>query len=506
MATALTAQGIGFSGAPREYTGIIMQRNRQKQLDEQAAREKKDKEFGDLSNKIYFKDPGQFLSFHLPVVKSAMMTAIGDATKFKEKGDLENYNKTLANLQFTLNDYSRQKKEYDDVVKSGKYVVDPKLRDLENAPDENEALKRAENLEGVTVNPTTRSLNFKGATSFPTSKFYKDLANDKRLLVPDGVEYQNGPLGKVVAVQKYKVDKDLATNILKDAINQEDVFSSEAANYRINNPNSRKLPDLEFKQAVIDNFIDRGLNELGVPKQDRKYLGQNKFEINVDARSGDQQDQGDLGGISNVRLKFNPKVKTLTGGEINYDYDVPTKGLISVKDVTGTYPTTMSLFNAKTGQLIEKPGVTKGTYNVSLYAPVLYKPINVMGVNLPAGLIVNAASLDKIKPGLAKMVYQQGDVRAGIVSFGKLEDGTDVYRTAEMSDQTQKTALGKEDTATYEKLEAERKRVSNEVNNEIEKVKGKPAPTSKAAAPKPAAVKPKRLIWDNKQKKMVEAK
>jgi len=77
-----------------------------------------------------------------------------------------------------------------------------------------------------------------------------------------------------------------------------------------------------------------------------------------------------------------------------------------------------------------------------------------------------------------------------------------------MSDQTQETSLAKEDSPKYEKLEKQRKEVTDEINNEINKVKGKPKPAtqSKAAAPKPPAVKPKRLIWDNKQKKMVEAK
>jgi hypothetical protein len=181
-------------------------------------------------------------------------------------------------------------------------------------------------------------------------------------------------------------------------------------------------------------------------------------------------------------LKYQGEV---AGNSFTIDYDVPTKAVGALKDVKGTYPTTISMIDVKTGQPIVKVGVTEGTYNTSFVAPVLYEDINIGGVKLKKGLIVNAEKLEKIQPGLSKTIYEKGKVKPGLVSFGKLEDGKEVYRTAEMSDQTQETSLAKEDSPKYEKLEKQRKEVIDEINNEINKVKSqsKPATQSKAAAP-----------------------
>ena len=509
MGTATAATAIGFSGAPREYTGIVMQRNRQKQLDEQAGKEKQDKEYDKLYEQINIKDPTKFFSFDLQDIKRTTAETIDKLAKAKANGNYSEAQKIVSDYNTTIGSLQQQKIDYDAKVKTGKYIFDPDLINFENSPTREEAVKKYGQSEGVVSE--NNQFRFNATPNFDDSKFFTDIAKDPNVVMLDGYETVKDADGNLYRREKFKINADAFDTRLNNAISDPQVFAAEAAKYRIKNPNWRELSSLEFKQNVITDFFDRGRPYAGIPKNKERNIGKGVQISNVfNAGAGDQQDKGDLGGISNVRLKFKGE---LSGNPFTIDYDVPTKAIGALKDIKGTYPTTISMIDYKTGQPIVKLGVTPGTYNTSFVAPVLYEDINIGGVKLKKGLIVNSEKLEEIQKGLSKIIYEKGNVKPGLVSFGKLDDGKEVYRTAEMTDQTQETALAKEDSPKYEELERQRKEVIDEINNEISKVKSKPATQTKvatqskpAAQTKTAAEKPKRLIWDNKQKKMVEAK
>lgn len=487
MATALTAQGIGFSGAPREYTGIVMQRNRQKQLDEQAGKEKQDKEYAKLYDQINIKDPTKFFAFDLNDIKRTTAETIDKLAKAKASGNYAEAQKITSDYNTTIGSLQQQKIDYDAKVKTGKYIFDPDLINFENSPTREEAVKKYGQSEGVVSE--NNQFRFNAIPNFDDSKFFTDVAKDPNVVMLEGYETVKDDFGNSYRREKFKINAQAFDARLINAMEDPQFLAAEAAKYRIKNPKWRELSPLEFEQNVKNDFIDRGRTYAQIPKNKERNIGKGVQISNVyNAGAGDQQDQADLGGISNVRLKYKGEV---AGNSFTVDYDIPAKAVGALKDVKGTYPTTISMIDYKTGQPIVKLGITEGTYNTSFVAPVLYEDINIGGIKLKKGLIVNAEKLEGIQKGLSRIIYEKGKVKPGLVSFGKLEDGKEVYRTAEMSDQTQETSLAKEDSPKYEKLEKQRKEVTDEINNEINKVKSQPKPAAqtKAPAPKPAAVK-----------------
>ena len=483
MGTATAATAIGFSGAPREYTGIVMQRNRQKQLDEQAGKEKKDKEFDKLYEQINIKDPTKFFSFDLQDIKRTTAETIDKLAKAKASGNYAEAQKITSDYNTTIGSYQQQKQDFDVNVKTGKNIYDPSLINFENAKTRDEAARTYADKEGVVSE--NNQFRFKAIPNYDDQKLFTDVARDPNVFMEDTPETIKDSYGNMMRVNKFKINQQAFDARLANAIQDPQIFAAEAAKYRIKNPKWREQSDLEFQQNVVTDFMDRGRSFAGIPTSKERNVGGIKISNVFNAGAGDQQDKGDLGGISNVRLKFKGE---LSGNPFTIDYDVPTKAIGALKDIKGTYPTTISMIDYKTGQPIVKLGVTEGTYNTSFVAPVLYEDINIGGVKLKKGLIVNAEKLEQIQKGLSKIIYEKGNVKPGLVSFGKLDDGKEVYRTAEMSDQTQETALGKEDSPKYEELERQRKEVIDEINNEISKVKSKPATQTKVATQsKPAA-------------------
>lgn len=494
MATALTAQGIGFSGVPRDYTAIVMQGKRQKQLDEQAAKEKKDKEYDKLYEQINIKDPTKFFSFDLQDIKRTTAETIDKLAKAKASGNYAEAQKITSDYNTTIGSLQQQKIDYDAKVKTGKYIFDPDLINFENSPTREEAVKKYGQSEGVVSE--NNQFRFNATPNFDDSTFFTNVAKDPNVVMLDGYETVKDADGNSYRREKFKINVAAFDARLKNAMEDPQLLAAEAAKYRIKNPKWRELSPLEFEQNVKDDFIERGRTYAQIPKNKERNIGKADItNVTVNSGNGEKIDEADLNGISNVRLKFKSKVKRADGSDLNIDYDVPAKAVGAVKDISATYPNTIGLIDVNTGQPIKKAGVTVGKYNVNSVAEIVTKDIYVGGYNIYAGTIVSAEDLDKIIPGLAKLVYEQGDVKPGVVSFGIIEDAdgvkTEVYRSAEFTDQTQGVSLSKEDALKLEKIKNLRDPAFKNLEKNIERVKGKGKAAAPAPAPAPAAVKKK---------------
>jgi hypothetical protein len=310
MATALTAQGIGFSGAPREYTGIVMQRNRQKQLDEQAGKEKQDKEYAKLYDQINIKDPTKFFAFDLNDIKRTTAETIDKLAKAKASGNYSEAQKIVSDYNTTIGSYQQQKMDYDAKVKTGKNIFEPDLINFENSPSREEAAKRYGQSEGVAYAPENNQFRFNAIPNFDDQKLFTDIARDKNVFKEGKIVERPGPYGQIIQEQQYEINPEAYDARLKNAIQDPQIYAAEAAKYRIKNPKWREETPLDFQQNVIDSFIERGRSFQGIPfSKTKAFKPKGDYNVNITNNMGNQEP------ISGVveEVAFNVKQPDLNG-------------------------------------------------------------------------------------------------------------------------------------------------------------------------------------------------
>jgi hypothetical protein len=359
MATALTAQGIGFSGAPREYTGIVMQRNRQKQLDEQAAKEKQDKEYDKLYEKINIKDPTKFFSFDLQDIKRTTAETIDRLAKAKASGNYSEAQKIVSDYNTTIGSLQQQKIDYDANVKTGKNIYDPELINFENSPSRAEAAKKYAGREGVVSE--NNQFRFKATPNYDDQKLFTDIAKDPNVIMEDTPETTKDQFGNMLRVNRFKINKTNFDARLANAIQDPQIFAAEAAKYRIKNPDWRKLPDLDFQQNVIDDFMNRGRSFAGIPRGRESKFGKGititNNNINNNGSGDSNLDPTQRAGDVTIDIK----TTDLNGNLVSAGYTL--KDGIQTGDLNATAVVPNTARNLKTGKKFESIGGVKYTAN-----------------------------------------------------------------------------------------------------------------------------------------------
>lgn len=514
MATALTAQGIGFSGAPREYTGIIMQRNRQKQLDEQAAKQKKDKEYADLYDKISIKDPSQFFTFDLNDVQRTSAETIDRLAKARADGNFREEAKIKNEYFLKIGSLQQQKKDYDANIKSNRDdIYDRELLDFENSPSREEAIKKYGGREGIVVQGD--QLRFKPTRNYNQNEEFTKIANDKNVIMQDGFETVTDNLGNSFRREKYKINPVAYDARLASRISDPLIFDSELAKYKIQNPKWRELSALDLQQEVVNKFMNDGRSFAGIPNTKQSKIGKG-INITISNNNGNGDDSTNptqrAGDIT-----MNIKTTDLNGQLVTADYTL--KEAIQTGNLNATAIVPNTAINMQNNEKFNSLGSVPYVANTTGVGLFVKRDIVIGGKEFKAGQLVadewvknfpNEISKDRVEYKPTTFAVATVDGEEIPVAFEAKLPNQDMYLKSDNKDKPIVKNLMDLSTKVKELNQS----LPNSATNSRE-VKPQPKPVQQKAAEKPkdksqmipsSGTRPKRLVWDNKQKKMVEAK
>lgn len=325
MAEALTAQGIGFSGAPREYTGIIMARKRQQEGEEQKRKAASEKKFEDLYKGIGIDDKGKYFTFDIPEIERMSADVVEKLSEATESGD---YRKGLQAKTEYLSRLQRLKQEKEawnaflPRIMKGEVNVDPDLINAEQSPTREDFVKKYGGAMGVVYNPNTQALDFSASQRMKDAEIYQKVAIQPRVYKEVGTKKEIGPNGETVIIPNIQVDDSMARTWLgayaDDPLNSKSIRDD----YVLRHKDEKFDSEEELMLTAREEWIQTGLNHLkGIPKE---RVSKPRAQQVINIGLGDEQGvslgiPGSAGAISVVDVRDamgNPVPKTKRTGEI----------------------------------------------------------------------------------------------------------------------------------------------------------------------------------------------
>jgi hypothetical protein len=367
MATnAGTGLGIALGGRAKDFTQVEMAARRQKQLDEQKARQAKDKELEDITKDIFVK-PGQYLPMREAEVQREMAQYIKDmqeATGYGER--MQKKFDFLSKVEKYKAEKQAFDKEYGSIT-SGKKISDDDVSVLITASNPDEVLQSAKRGGIVQGSDGTFRITAYEAIDIPSRQ--SGLAARVRN------EFQGrtvvGADGKMMNVLEPTPD-DFRAQLASDFDQNLNVRANAARQYR-DELDAMGLEGAERIAKAKELYIERGL-----PFLTGSTVRGSGGGININVNTGNQ----------NQPFVARPVEES----EINVVYTDPATGreeqgtyrLISSQslgDAKATLPKDTRSFYIDTGESVTEADIENVTFNKFGIGYVLTKPFTVTTPN-----------------------------------------------------------------------------------------------------------------------------
>ena len=424
---ATTSQFIGYPGSPKDYSSLEAMRKRQKEVDDNAAKARTQKELDEIM-KATDVDPGKYLPFRIPEVKGIMAEGVDKILKAAAAGD-------YSALQEAKNDIK---------LRSGNFVDEKRAVD--------EAIKSAETGATFTAADLRRLYSGKGRGDFedmiksgaiqvheetgrfiPTLYDNVDIPNYTLNIVKD---YKNLPTGKTDSFGRfiYETDVEGLTNALGmtwdnqpalakkfTLLNQDRIVKEGKSPEQINN---------ELRQM----YINQGL---GMPVPSKRTN-----------RPGDRTNIFNLGNGTETP----PAMKSIGLSEIKITQTNPFTGKKEVGafnlsnsrtlgDAVATIPKGVGSYYADTGESVTDSDLQKATFNEFGNALVFARDVT---TNTPEGRVTYKKGTP-ILQGFETAAIQNGWAKPAMVVSADV-DGRYILSDARRFLQTKAITASKDDT------------------------------------------------------------
>lgn len=289
MADAMIGFGIGLSGTPKDYTGLVAARERQKQIGELEKKKQKRSLIEPVMKSIAV-DKNLYMDYRVPEVREKTAEFVTAASKAAEENDIN----TLSTLQQDYNTYIQQmvaeRKMFDEDLKNYEagtalMVQDPRL--LRQAKSVDDAKKLAEQNPDDFFVTDFGVISAKPVKPVNLQSFYTKAADDLRTGDPVAMNITiNGkPATRMVRpIDKAQFEQRMRTDFRGNRGIQETVrinFTSEGGSLQGLTP-EQKAKKLE------DYYVQQGAAYLGRDPQNvyREGKGLN-FSFNMGGDQGE---------------------------------------------------------------------------------------------------------------------------------------------------------------------------------------------------------------------------
>ena len=455
MADAMIGYGIGLTGTPKDYTGIVAARERQKATDEIRKKAAKDKDLEGIKKSLLINDR-LYMGYQIPEVNNIVTSGIKELMSAKESGDIAQEANIQQKMNQQLLQMSAERKAVDemkDQYDKRKFLFSAPPSQLYNFQNREEAKKFAEqNPDEWQWNEQLGIISGKPVEAVDLDVIYGKVAKDLKPTMKSEIISRKAPDGTSFNKEVFFYDPQLlAKRLSADFDVNPGIRQNALHNWRINSPKESNLPIEEQKQKAKQWFVEQGLTRIN-PDEYKNLRKPTQFNVSLSTGGGEK------GTITQPMATDSVQIGTIRG-EIN----VPVFGSTATGDIVSTFPTSNDQFYTDDNEKVSGGAVTKATYNQISVGIVANSDIKIpndaaflMDYNIPksvknyAGQTIKAGQL--VDPELKDYLAERGKLRASVITFGNTEDNLGIYRSASLVQQNNWFKANKQKSPEIENL------------------------------------------------------